>query len=210
MRSNLKLTITIGIIFVFVGIGFLSYNFISERRELVFSNFNLDLSDDNITKSQTNEEETPKEDSTQETTEVDENYEYYIGKIEIPKINLTRGFYDKNSSLNNVNWNIKVLKESDYPNVNNGNLILAGHSGNYSNSYFANLYKLDKGDQAYIYYDNVKYIYEVVDIYNEDKDGNVKIKRNPNKTVLTLITCTKDDEEHQTIYILELVDKNNL
>lgn len=206
MRNNLKLTISIGIIFVFMGIAFLSYNFISERRDLVFSNFNLGLSEEVIS-SDFLDNELKVNTTDAVSSEVDEDYEYYIAKLEIPKINLVRGFYDKDSSLNNVNWNIKVLKESTYPGVDKGNLILAGHSGNYSNSYFANLYKLDIDDEAYIYYQNKKYVYKIVDIYNDDKDGNVKIKRNPNKTVLTLITCTKDDEEHQTIYILELVDK---
>lgn len=210
MRDNMKITITIGTILVFVGIGILSLNFVNEKRDLVFSNFNLSLSADSITSNldESNIEEASLEENTitSDSSNSDtNNYEYYIGKIEIPKIGLTRGFYDKNSSLNNVNWNIKVLKESNYPDVENSNLILAAHSGNYSNSYFANLYKLKKGDQAYIYYKNIKYTYQIVNIYNENKDGDVMIKRNPNKNVLTLITCTKDDEQHQTIYILEMV-----
>ena len=98
-----------------------------------------------------------------------------------------------------------MLNESSYPDEENGNVIIAGHSGNYFNSYFGNLWKLSIGDVAYINYKNIKYEYKIVNIYTEAKDGDVLIKRNPNKSVLTLITCTKDDETTQTIYILERV-----
>ena len=132
-------------------------------------------------------------------------YEYYIATLEIPKIDFSRGFYDKSSSLNKLYTNIKMLNESSYPDEDNGNVIIAGHSGNYFNSYFGNLWKLSIGDVAYINYKNIKYEYKIVNIYTEAKDGDVLIKRNPNKSVLTLITCTKDDETTQTIYILERV-----
>ena len=48
-------------------------------------------------------------------------------------------------------------------------------------------------------------IIKIVDIYYEKKTGTVRILRDKNKTTLTLITCTKDDEAHQTIYIAELI-----
>ena len=82
-----------------------------------------------------------------------------------------------------------------------GNLIIAGHSGNYNNSYFRNLYLLEVGDDITIHYNNKKYIYTISKIYLEDKDGNVRIIRDNSKTALTLITCTKDDNNHQTVYI---------
>ena len=218
MRNNIRLTISVATILVFVGLGFLSYNYINSKREIAFNTMNLSLSNDvilgededkNDKVSEKSNSKKEKQEEKKETANEDKTYEYYIGKLEIPKIGFSRGFYDKDSTLNNVKWNIKVLKESNYPDVNNGNLIIIGHSGNYSNSYFSNLYKLTKNDIAYVYYKNTKYKYQVTNIYNENKDGNIAIKRNPNKTVLTLITCTKDDEGHQTIYILELVDKSN-
>ena len=82
-----------------------------------------------------------------------------------------------------------------------GNLIIAGHSGNYNNSYFINLYLLEVGDDITIHYNNKKYIYTISKIYLEDKDGNVRIIRDNSKTALTFITCTKDDNNHQTVYI---------
>lgn len=215
MKNNLRMSITIGTIIVFMGIGFLSTNFINQKRDMIYSNINLSLSNDNILNEEVVDSSNTNIDVNSDSDTVDvsdnkNNYEYYIGKIEIPKINLSRGFYDKNSSLNDVRWNVKVLKESSYPNVDKGNLILAAHSGNYSNSYFSNLYKLEMEDVVYIYYQNMKYTYKIVNIYNEKKDGDVEIKRNSNKRTLTLITCTKDDEYHQTIYILELTEENNV
>ena len=132
-------------------------------------------------------------------------YEEYIGVLEISKINFYKGFYNKNSGLNNVDYNLYVLPESSYPDVVNGNLMIAGHSGNYNNSYFANLYKLNVGDTAKVTYKGKKYTYKITDIYYEKKTGTVRILRDKNKTTLTLITCTKDDEAHQTIYIAELI-----
>ena len=218
MRNNVKLTISVAVILVFVGLGFLTYNYINTKRDLAFNTMNLLISNDKILADVENEEEVEEETQEQVEEVVEESntedntnktYEYYIGKLEIPKIGFSRGFYDKNSTLNNVKWNIKVLKESDYPDVENGNLIIIGHSGNYSNSYFSNLYKLTNNDVAYIYYKNMRYTYQVVNIYNETKDGDIDIKRNASKNVLTLITCTQNDKYHQTVYILELIDKSN-
>ena len=213
MRNNISLTISVAVILIFVGLIVLSYNYVNTKRELVYNTMNLDISNDVILGNDDNEEQV--EENTEEvkpednTFEENKTYEYYVGKLEIPNIGFSRGFYDKDSALNNVKWNIKVLKESNYPDVSNGNLMIIGHSGNYSNSYFSNLYKLANGDIAYVYYKNTKYTYQVVNIYNENKDGNIEIRRNSAKNVLTLITCTKDDEAHQTVYILELVDKTN-
>ena len=169
---------------------------------------NLALSNVDTTESQattTTDEEATNENQKEENN--DYTYEEYLGIIDIPKISLYKGFYDKTSNLNNVKFNLYVLPESSYPDVTNGNLIIAGHSGNYNNSYFANLYKLEKEDTITIHYNNSKYIYKITNIYNEEKTGRVRIFRNKNKTTLTLITCTKDDDTHQTIYIAELISQ---
>lgn len=130
---------------------------------------------------------------------------YYVGKIEIPKINLSRGLVDMNSSHNNVNKNIAIIKPSNYPNVPGGNFILAAHSGNGYMSFFKNLYKLIIGDVVYIEYGGITYTYNIVNIYEQEKTGKIGIYRDYSKTTLTLITCTKDSNTKQTIYIAELV-----
>ena len=88
----------------------------------------------------------------------------------------------------------------------NGNLILASHSGTSSISFFKNLYKLELNDDVYVNYNNKDYHYKVTDIYTDIKDGDIGIRRNKNKTTLTLITCTKNDKTTQTVYICEITD----
>ena len=129
----------------------------------------------------------------------------YIAFLEIEKINLRQGLLPINNYYNKVDYHVQILDISDMPDVVNGNLILAGHSGTSNVSFFKNLNKKEKGDNAKIYYDSNVYNYQIVDIYQEDKDGSVNIYRNTDKTTLTLITCTKNDKSHQTIYILELI-----
>ena len=209
-RISLKCQIAAGVILIIVGTLALFSNYIKEKRDVVFSKMNLSLSPINVTSSPNEvpyQEEKAEEQQEEPSSSSDYTFEEYIGIIEIKKINLYKGFYAKNSNLNNVNFNLYVLPDSTYPDIEKGNLIIAGHSGNYNNSYFANLYKLDIEDTINIYYNNMKYIYKIVKIYNEEKKGTVRILRDREKTSLTLITCTKDDDYHQTVYIAELINK---
>lgn len=133
------------------------------------------------------------------------NYDKYLGVLEIPRISLKRGFYGTDSPYNNIEQNVTLVKGSTMPNVDKGNLILMAHSGDAYISFFAYLYKLNVGNDVYVTYNKVKYHYKIVNIYNVDKDGTVSIFRNYDRTTLTLITCTKDDANRQTVYIAELV-----
>jgi len=135
----------------------------------------------------------------------DEYKEDYIAILEIPKINLKRGIVDKNSYRNNVNYNIEIINPSSMPDEENGNLILASHSGNGYNAYFRNLYLLKKDNLSYIYYNGFKYVYKVVDKYNDDKDGKIVIKRRSDVTTLTMITCNPNKKTKQIVIISELV-----
>ena len=77
-------------------------------------------------------------------------------------------------------------------------------------SHYKIIIKVLKDDyRSYVYVfavdgDNKKYVYKIDKIYNEKKTGRVRILRNKNNTTLTLITCTKDDNYHQTVYIAYL------
>ena len=206
-KNNLKFQVAAGVILIISGIPLLLSNYIKEKRDVVFSEMNLVLSEINTRDIENVEEEPAIEEPTEEVKEDNNNYIYeeYLGVLDIPKINFYKGFYSKTSSLNNVQFNLFVLKESDYPDVVNGNLIIAGHSGNYSNSYFNDLYKLSIDDTVTVHYQGKDYIYKITKIYNEKKTGIVRILRNRNKTSLTLITCTNGDNYHQTIYIAELI-----
>ena len=136
-----------------------------------------------------------------------------MGRITIPGTNgvvnnICVRWKDKSkysgAEANDVSKGIYTLPVSNYPNVKNGNLVLAAHSGNASISYFKTLYLLKLGDKAYIHFNGNQYEYIIKNIYLVPKTGVVKITRNSSRTTLTLITCTRNDEAHQTVYILEL------
>lgn len=207
MKKN-KYQIAAGVILVISGTLVFLTDYIKEKRDVVFSEMNLVLSSFNNEDSIIENTENISDDVIEEEKKEISTYTYedYLGVIDIPKIGLYKGFYNKNSSLNNVKFNLYVLPESNNPDIDGGNLIIAGHSGNYNNSYFGNLYKLEINDTIIIHYNNLKYVYKIDNIYNEEKNGTVRIFRNSNKTTLTLITCTKDDDYHQTIYISYLVN----
>ncbi len=215
MNNKLTHQIASGVILIFIGITLMLSNYISDKREEVFSNMNLVLSEEKLKeqeeKKKNEEKKQQKEENSIEINEEEapndeETYETYAGTLEIPKIGFYKGFYNKYSTLNDVKFNIKILDISDYPDKEKGNVIIIGHSGNYSNSYFANLYMLSNGDTASITYNNKKYTYQINNIYTDIKDGSVTIYRDQNRSTLTLITCTKDDETRQTIYIMYLIN----
>lgn len=133
--------------------------------------------------------------------------ESFIAILEIPKINLKRGLVDKNSKNNNVDQNIMTLPISTMPDIEKGNLVLAAHSGVGYHAFFKHLYKLSTNDLIYIYYNNIKYDYKIIEIYHEIKDGTVALHKNIDDTTLTLITCKYKDKTKQTIYIATLVKK---
>lgn len=133
----------------------------------------------------------------------------FIAVLEIPKINLKKGLYEKTSPNNDVNRNIQILKESDMPGKINGNLLLAGHSGTGRTAYFRNLNSLLFKDEIYVYYQNKKYLYRVIDKYDITKTGKLKIKNYFGKQTLTLITCHHKTDK-QLIIIAELVKEENI
>ena len=137
-------------------------------------------------------------------TNNNQNNEKYISVLEIPKISLKVGIYDKKSKLNNVNKNIYLLNESNMPNEENGNFILAAHSGNSNISYFKNLPKLIINDIAYVYYEGIKYKYKLVNNYEVDKTGKIAIVRNLEKNTMTLITCKRNTDK-QLVFIFEIM-----
>lgn len=143
---------------------------------------------------------------TKEETKTEEKIDY-IAVIKIPKIGVEKGLCKKGTWCNNVNQNIQILNESSYPDVANGNFILAGHSGSGRTAYFRNVYKLEKDDDISIVYDGFEYKYKIVNIYDIDKTGTASIIRNKEKTTVTLITC-RHNTDKQIIVISELVERN--
>ena len=127
----------------------------------------------------------------------------YIAVLKIPKINLEKGLVAKDSKYNNINYGVEILKESDSPDVINGNVILAAHSGTANISYFRNLDKINVGDEAIIYYQEKTYKYVFSKIYDIEKTGKAVIKRDNNTSTLTLVTC-RHNTNKQIVLIANL------
>lgn len=199
-RISPSVTSTICALVILIGGFFLSYNYIESKKIMAYDYMANVFYTDNTQNIIEDDGTKQEEDQT-----VDDNVtDQYIGYLNIPKINLTKGFYSKKSKENDIDKNILVVKESSYPDVDKGNLIIAGHSGNSWKAFFNDLYKLNKGDYAYVTYKNKKYAYKIVNIYKQDKVGTIVIYRDYNKTTLTLVTCTNYESTTQTIYIAEL------
>ncbi len=198
-RISPSVTTTICTIVILIGGFFLSYNYVQAKKIMAYdymSNIFYTAGQYSIIE----EDGIIREEETVETEVTND----YIGYLNIPKINLTKGFLSKNAPDNNVDKNLYLVPDSSYPDVEKGNLIIAGHSGNSWNSFFNDLYKLEKGDYAYVTYKNKKYTYKITNIYKQDKVGTIAIYRDYNKTTLTLVTCTNYESTTQTIYIAEL------
>ena len=218
-----KTIVTIGVLTVFIGLCILSSTYFNQKKFEVFDDMNdlyyeqlVSMEEEEIPSEIENGEEPITDDEEPDSTpssdvnpkpvvpEIDYT-KYYVGYLNIPKINLKKGFTEIDNRYNNVNRNIQVIKPSNYPDVVGGNFIIAGHSGSSSVSFFKDLYKLVLGDEVYITYNGVDYKYVIKNIYTDLKDGDVVIRRNKEATTLTLITCTKGDKTTQTIYICEKI-----
>ena len=107
-------------------------------------------------------------------------------KLVIPKIDLNYDIYNLGNGLNNVDYNIELLSDS---NIEENIYFLAGHSGNGDNCYFNRIKELEIGDVIYIYIDDKELVYEVEQIYFIRKNGYMEVD-DINKNVLYLITCS--------------------
>ena len=193
-----------GFLLLFLGISAITY--------YVASNKNLDNQEQNALKDfYIKEQEIIEDDKKDEEPKNEEVKEHkkieYIAVLKIPKINLERGLVDPSSYLNNIDYNVQILKNSAMPDQKYGNVMLAAHSGNARVSYFRNLDKLSINDEVSIDYKGHTYTYKVVNIYDIDKTGKAQIFRNKNTNTLTLVTC-RHNTEKQIIIICELSNTN--
>lgn len=200
----------VGSFLIIVGIGILGgkivNNYLDKKQEQDLINDFYEQQEEYVVDVPVMEEELVKEEVVEqeekkETTTPTINY---IAVIKIPKIGLEKGLASKGSYWNNVNRNIEILSESDMPDVDKGNVILASHSGNSSISYFRKLNKLQNDDIVSIVYNGKEYKYKMVNSYEIEKNGYAHIVRNAEKSTLTLITC-KHNTDKQIVVICELV-----
>jgi len=228
-KMSNKTIILLGVLCIISGIAILGSNYFLSKRNKVYDRMSFELSSipDSVLDN-TLEEDSSLSDSdevinnivnntvvnnnggqssSKPTTTVTYNY---IGYLEIPKINLKKGFVDIKSKDNTVNKNVAIMKDSVYPNVDGSLMVMASHNGTCWNCYFKNLKKLSNNDTLYIYYDEFKYTYKLVNIYEVKKTGKVSIYRNSRKTTLALVTCKLGTKDTQVVYIAELQSKQRI
>lgn len=211
--SNRAIVI-IGFIIIIAGLLLVSGDYLKSKKDKAYREVSVSLYVDSENGTQDNTPQNVDADTSEPEQpepapeQPSKDYHGYLGILTIDKLNLTQGFYDKNNSNNNVSKNITFLEPSNYPDEQNGNVILVSHSGTSRIAYFKNLYKLNVGDTAKIDYKGKIYTYKIDDIYKENKDGNVTIYRDTNRSTLTMITCTKNDNTKQTVYIAYLESVN--
>ena len=193
-------TIIIGIFIIVIGLTFILgkiiYNhYLDDYEEILIQEFYNKMPEEDKMEEV---EVKPKDNNSKEIN--------YIAVIKIPTINLEKGLCAKDSWCNNVDRNIEILADADYPDKKMGNFILASHSGNSRISYFKNINKLKINDEISVFYNNKNYEYKVVNIYEIDKTGRANIIRNKNKNIITLITCKRNTNK-QIIVIGELLER---
>ena len=207
VESKKRITLTIGVLLVLIGLILVTSNYIDTKINNAYNNLNLEILAMNEEVKEIDEDDLMESEVVEEKEEETPIITYnYIASLSIPKINLNRGLVAIDSPYNDINYNIKTLKESSYPNIDKGNFILAAHRGTSSISFFGRLYQLSLGDKCYVNYNGKTYTYKITNIYDKPKTGYLAIDRDYDKTTLTLITCKYQNETEQTVYIAELIN----
>ncbi len=205
-RKSKKSRVALGSLLILIGImlplsKYLYFNYLDNRGNEKIEDF-FEKEEQKVTVEDT--------DTNQKEAKTKNNVSYnYIAVLEVPSISLKRGLVDKHSKANNVNQNVQILGASDMPDVNNGTLYLASHSGSSYVSFFKHLNKVKNDDHIYVYYNHVKYTYKVTKIYEEVKDGDISFYKDKSKTNLILTTCTPNHKGYQLIVVSELVNHEN-
>lgn len=132
-----------------------------------------------------------------------------ISILEIPKINLKQQLSEINSSENDINKNIFVVKETIFPSTcKKSHIILAAHSGYNKIAFFKRLPELSKDDIINFYYQNKKYTYKVIRKKEIAKNGTMTLEVTSSDDI-TLITCLKGTNK-QIVYQGILTYTSNL
>ena len=197
----------IGSLLVFGGSIFLSWNYLLRMRDEVFSDMKIAMMDVVSAEEDVSGDGGVPSSNTPHKYEEHEEVDYskYFGVLEIPRIGLKRGFYNIGSKYNNIQYNVTLETGSILPSEGYGNMLLTAHSGDSYISYFAYLYRLNVGDECYITLNGVTYHYQIVNIFNINKSGVMMVDFNKPIRTLTLVTCTKDSDTLQTVYVAEYV-----
>lgn len=121
-----------------------------------------------------------------------------VGTLIINKIQLKEKIFKINSTENNVDKHVTILKESIFPEKDNSIIFLAAHSGNGSIAYFQRLDEIQLKDEIILIYNSKRYNYEVKEIWEEKKNGFININKDIKKQLI-LTTCSPNKEGYQLV-----------
>ena len=126
------------------------------------------------------------------------NENEYLGYLQIPIINMNLGFYNYDSPINDVEYNIELINT----NIANTYLI-AAHSGIGKKAYFNDLSKLKLNDDIYLKFKDKTNHYKIIDIRSVIKTGEIEISNE--KNLLYLATCDQIIDGYQLIITAKIV-----
>ena len=125
-------------------------------------------------------------------------------ELSIPRINLKEVVYTIDSDLNNVDYHVEILENS---NLEKNLYFLAAHSGSSKASYFDDLVYLEKGDLVWINVEERSYVFVVEDIFYIHKIGYFEVNYDTNGNTLFLITCSLKYVNKQLVVKARLIYK---
>lgn len=130
-------------------------------------------------------------------------------RIKIPSVGISENIYQKYTN-SNLNKGVVQQYSSAKP-QKRYNYILAGHNLIYHNKLFTKLPEVKKGATVYIIFDKKEYIYKVIYSKRIKISNKAYLNTNTNKDLLTMYTCTNDDnEKNRNIVIAVLQSIHNL
>lgn len=123
-----------------------------------------------------------------------------VKMIEIPKIKLSLYVSKANDDFSNLNDGLVYYKEFEP----NNKVIIFGHSGMGSGTYFNRLDELIKEDLVYIKYNKSLYKYVVEKVYKVSKHDVYILNKEKNSKKLLLVTCVKLNKNKRLVVELGL------
>ena len=121
-----------------------------------------------------------------------------IGYIKIDKLNINEKLYKINSTENNVDKHVTILKESVLPDKENSIVFIAAHSGTGDIAYFKDLDKLKIRDKIILNINKKNYTYTVKEMWEDPKNGYININKEKEKQLI-LTTCSPNNSKKQLI-----------
>lgn len=121
-----------------------------------------------------------------------------IGYIKIDKLNINEKLYKINSSENNVDKHVTILKESVLPDKENSIVFIAAHSGTGDIAYFKDLDKLKIRDNIILNINKKNYTYTVKEMWEDPKNEYININKEKEKQLI-LTTCSPNNSKKQLI-----------